>query len=134
MAVFEVKSTHDVAREVLRLGEAQELAYDIQGRGACLNRDNGIAESGDRDGRIAQSVRQPFPGEIECKIYTCDEQIDIIRVADTKVHPQSLLECGCFQGGDIRDQHLRGFAFHQPEGTPGHGDKEKAFEGRGNGP
>ena len=36
-AIFEMKPAGDVIREVLRLGEAQELAYYVEGRGACLN-------------------------------------------------------------------------------------------------
>ena len=67
-AVFEVEPARDVVREVLCLGEAQELAYHIEGRGACLNGDDGLAESRDRDGGIAQSAGQPFPVEIERKV------------------------------------------------------------------
>lgn len=35
-AVFQVKPARDVVREVLRLGKAEKLAYDIEGRGAGL--------------------------------------------------------------------------------------------------
>ena len=35
--VFKVEPACDFVREVLRLGKAEKLAYDIEGRGAGLN-------------------------------------------------------------------------------------------------
>lgn len=67
-------------------------------RGECR-----FTESRDYDGCIAQSASQPFPGEIERKVDACDEQIGIVRVADTEIHRQSLFERGSLQGRHICD-------------------------------
>ena len=75
---------------------------------------------------MAESACQPFPVENECKIHASKEQIEIVRVTDTKVHLQSLFERGSLQGRYIRDQHSGG--------SPDRGDKEKAREETGDCP
>ena len=83
----------------LRL-ECEGLGRGRTGELAFFEEDAGVVE-----GQAAVLEVEPVrdAGEIECKIDASEEQIEIVRVADTKVHSQSLFERGSFQGRYIRD-------------------------------
>lgn len=109
----------DIVRQFLFLRELEQLAHDVEGRGASIDRHHGITQPGDRHLLARQATGQTFPVQIQCEVDASQVIVEIIGVADSKIYTEPLFEHRCVQWRDIGDEHLRGLTLYEPGGAAG---------------
>lgn len=109
----------DVVRQLLFLREVEQLAHDIQRRGAGVDCQHGITQSRNHHLSAPEATGQTFPVQVQREIDACQVIIKVVRVTDPEIDTEPLFEHRRVQRCDVGNEHLRWLAFYEPGGAAG---------------